>query len=79
VAVFQRVYLAHLIFILKDLAHLIVYFVIATMKDNIHVLIECPKVVQAWHDVNLWDKVNRVMRQDYNIYALIFSLLQQFS
>jgi len=22
-------------------------------EDNIHVLIECPKVVQAWHDLNL--------------------------
>jgi len=46
---------------------------------SIHILIKCPKVVQVWCDVNLWDTINRVLRQDYNIHALIFILLQQFS
>jgi len=30
--------------------------------------------VQVWNDVNLWDKIDRVLRQDYNIEAVIFVL-----
>lgn len=48
-------------------------------EDNIHILVECLKAVQTWRDVILCDKINRVFRQDYNINALIFTLLQQFS
>ena len=45
-------------------------------EDIIHVLVECPKVVQAWRNVNMWDTIIRVLRQDYNIHALIFTLLR---
>lgn len=48
-------------------------------EDNIYILIECPKVVQVWRNANLWDTIDRVIRQDYNIHALIFTLLQNLS
>jgi hypothetical protein len=44
-------------------------------EDSIHILIECPKVVQVWRNANLRDTIDRVIRQDYNIHALIFTLL----
>jgi len=47
-------------------------------EDSIHVLIECPKAVQVWKDynihANLWDKIDRVLRQDYNIHAFYIHL-----
>ena len=46
-------------------------------QDNIHVLLECPGAVQAWWEVNLWDIIDRTLRQNYNMDALIFSLLDQ--
>jgi len=48
-------------------------------EDSIHVLIECPKVVQVRWNANLWDIIDRVIHQDYNISALIFTLLQDLS
>jgi hypothetical protein len=48
-------------------------------EDNIHILIECPKAVQVWRNANLWDIIDRVIHQDYNISALIFTLLQNLS
>lgn len=48
-------------------------------EDSIHVLVECPKVVQVWRNVNMWDTIIKVLRQYYNIHALIFTLFQQFS
>ena len=48
-------------------------------EDIIHILIECPKAVQVWRDANLWDTINRVLQQDYNIHAHIFTFLQNFS
>jgi len=27
-------------------------------EDSIHILIECPKVVQVWRDANLWDTID---------------------
>ena len=48
-------------------------------EDNIHVLIECPKAVQVWRDANLWDKIDSMLRHDYNIHAFIFTCLQNFS
>jgi len=44
-------------------------------EDSIHILIECPKVVQAWRGANLWDTIDMVICQDYNIHALIFTFL----
>jgi len=46
-------------------------------EDSIHVLLECPGAMQAWREVNLWEIINRTLRQNYNIDALIFSLLDQ--
>jgi len=46
-------------------------------EDSIHILIECPKV-QVWRDANLWDTIDSVLRQDYNIHALVFTFLQNF-
>ena len=45
-------------------------------EDSIHVPIECPKVVQVWRNANLWDIIDREIRRDYNISALIFTHLQ---
>jgi len=43
-------------------------------------IVRCPVItIQVWRDVNLWDTTDRVLRQDYNIHALIFTLLHQFS
>ena len=44
-------------------------------EDNIHVLLECPGTMQAWQEVNLWDIIDRTLRQNYNMDALIFPLL----
>jgi len=46
-------------------------------EDNIHVLLECPGVMQVWKEVNLWDIIDRTLRPNYNMDALIFSLLEQ--
>ena len=46
-------------------------------EDSIHVLVECPGAMQAWREVNLWEIIDRTLRQNYNIDALIFSLLDQ--
>lgn len=43
-------------------------------EDIIHVLLECLSAVQVWHAVNLWDKIDRVLRQDYNMNSVIFTL-----
>jgi hypothetical protein len=51
----------------------------SNFDDNIHVLLECPSVMHIWREVNLWDKIDRALRQDYNMYALIFSLLSQLT
>jgi len=48
-------------------------------EDSIHILIECPKAVQILRDTNLWDTIDRVLHQDYNIHALIFTFLHNFS
>lgn len=48
-------------------------------EDIIHVLLEYPKANQVWRDVNIWDNINMVVHQNYNIDALICTLLQQFS
>jgi len=37
----------------------------------------CCWVVQAWRDVHLRDTIDRTPHQNYNMDALIFSLLQQ--
>jgi len=48
-------------------------------EDSIHILIECPKVVQVWREANLWDTIDKLLQQDYEIHALIFNFLQNFS
>jgi len=48
-------------------------------NDSIHVLLECPGVMHIRREVNLWAKIDRALRQDYNMYALIFSLLSQLT
>lgn len=44
-------------------------------EDIIHVLLECPSAMQVWHAVNLWDKIDSVLRQDYDMNSVIFTLL----
>jgi hypothetical protein len=44
-------------------------------EDSIQVLLECPGAMQAWREVNLWDIIDRTLRRNYNMDALIFSLL----
>lgn len=34
--------------------------------------LECPNVVQVWRDVNLWESIDRVLHQNYNMDAVIF-------
>jgi len=48
-------------------------------ENSIHVLLKCPNVVQVWRDVNLWDKIDRILRQNYNMDAVVFTLLHQLS
>ena len=40
-------------------------------------LLECLRAVQVWPDVHLWDTIDRTLHQNYNMNALIFSLLLQ--
>lgn len=37
----------------------------------------CPCAMQAWREVQLWDTIDRTLRKNYNIDALIFSLFNQ--
>lgn len=46
-------------------------------EDNIHVLLECPGARQVWSEVQLWDTIDRTLRKNYNMDALIFTLLDQ--
>jgi hypothetical protein len=46
-------------------------------EDSIHVLLECPGVVQVGCDANLWVTIDETLCQNYNMDALIFYLLQQ--
>lgn len=48
-------------------------------EDNIHVLLECPSAMQASCEVQLWDTIDRTLCQNYNMDALMFSLLDQLS
>jgi hypothetical protein len=48
-------------------------------EDNILVHLECPNVVQVWRDVNLCEKIDRILRQNYNIDVVVFSFLHQLS
>jgi len=41
--------------------------------------LEYPNVVQVWCDVNLWESIDRVLHQNYNMDAVMFSLLQQLT
>ena len=35
--------------------------------------------MQVWCDVNLWESIDRVLHQNYNMDAVMFSLLQQLT
>jgi len=48
-------------------------------EDSIHVLLECPSAMHLWREVNLWDKVDRALRQNYNMDAVIFNMLTTLS
>ena len=39
-------------------------------EDNIHVLLECPTAMHIWRKAHLWDKIDRALRQNYNIDAV---------
>jgi len=49
----------------------------SNFEDSIHVLLKCPNAVQVWQAVNLLDKINRVLCQNYNMDAVIFTLLHK--
>lgn len=51
----------------------------SNFDDSIRVILECPSAMHIWREVNLLDKIDRALRQDYNMYALIFSLLSQLT
>jgi hypothetical protein len=38
---------------------------------------EYPGAKQAWREVQLWDTIERTLRKNYNMDALIFTLLDQ--
>jgi hypothetical protein len=44
-------------------------------EDNIHVLLGCPIVMHIWREVNLWDKIYHALRQNYNMDAMVFTML----
>ena len=46
-------------------------------QDNIHVLLECHNAIHVWCYVNFWDKINRTLRQNYNMVVVVFSLFAQ--
>jgi len=37
----------------------------------------CPGAMQAWREIRLWDTIDRTLRKNYNIDAIIFSLFDQ--
>lgn len=51
----------------------------SNFDDSIRVILECPSTMHIWREVNLLDKIDKALRQDYNMYALIFSLLSQLT
>lgn len=48
-------------------------------EDNIHVLLECPSAMHIRREVNLWDKIDRALRQNYNMDAVISNMLSTLS
>jgi hypothetical protein len=40
-------------------------------------MLECPGAMQAWQEVNLWDTIDRTFCQNFNMDALILSLLDK--
>jgi len=43
------------------------------------VLLECSSDEQVWCAVNLWDKIDSALRQDYNMDCVIFTLLKKLT
>jgi len=48
-------------------------------EDNIHILLECHGDMHIWREFKLWDKIDRALRQNYNMDAMNFSLLSQLN
>jgi len=48
-------------------------------EGSIHILLECPNDIQVWRHVNLWDKIDRTLMQNYNMDVVVFTLLHQLS
>jgi len=44
-------------------------------EDSIQVLLVCPTTMHIWHEVNLWNKIDRALRQDYNMDVVVFTML----
>lgn len=48
-------------------------------EDSILILLECPSAMHIWREVNLWDKIDRALRQNYNMDAMISNMLSTLS
>ena len=49
----------------------------SNFENTIHILLECPGAMHICREVNLWDKIDKALGLNYNMYAVIFSLLSQ--
>jgi len=43
-------------------------------EGSIHTLFECMFAIQVWRVTHVWDRIDNVLREDYNMYAMIFTL-----
>jgi hypothetical protein len=51
----------------------------ASSPQHIYVLLERPNAIQVWRAVNLWKQIDSVLRQNYNMAGVTFTLLQQLN
>ena len=48
-------------------------------EDATHILFDYPMVVNVWKTFDLWQVMEKKMRQNYTVETIIFSLLQVMS
>jgi hypothetical protein len=44
-------------------------------EEKIHVFLECPSAMHILRKPHLWDKIDRALRQNYNMDKVVFTML----